>query len=127
MNLPPLVRTLLPALAGFLFYGGWGYFCNMSHGWQMGLQSGLVQGSFSFCVTIVFNLVMEFLYRRLEMRALTTVISIVSLVSMSYGVNWLAGTPEILPTIAPGALLGAVYVFNYVKLLEKNASKDAAA
>jgi len=113
------VRTFVPALAGFTAYGGWGYFCNMMHGWKMGLQSGFVQGSFSFCVTLLFNGVMEWLYHRIENQLVTSLVSMTGLVSLSYSINWVVGTPEILPTIAPGALFGSFYVFNYVKLLSK--------
>ena len=63
-------RTLLPSIAGFLGYGGWAFFCNLMHGVKMGVQSGLVQGSLSFSITLVFNGVMEFLYKRFKKQAL---------------------------------------------------------
>lgn len=113
------VRALLPAIAGFLGYGSWGYFCNMMYGWQMGLQSGLVQGSLSFTITLVFNGVMETIYRLVKRKALSIAISIISLVTVSYGVNNLTGTPEVIATIAPGVVIGAIYVFSYISTLAK--------
>ena len=81
----------------------------------MGLQSGLVQGSFSFVITLIFNSIMEFVFGQLKIVWLTAIISILGLIGSSYGINALAGTPEILSTIAPGAILGSFYVVSYVK------------
>ena len=112
-------RTFGPAFAGFLGYGGWGFFCNYTHGIQMGLQSGLVQGSFSFTITLIFNGVMEFVYKRLQLKFATIAISASALVGTSYLINFVAGTPNILATIAPGAVVGCFYIFGYVSNLAK--------
>ena len=111
-------RTFGPALAGFLAYGGWAFFCNYQTSLNAGFKAGLVQGSFSFLITIFFNGVMEYLYARWKSRYLISILCSGSLVMTSFSINWLAGTPNILPTIAPGALLGSIYVFGYVKGLE---------
>ena len=108
-------RTLLPAMAGFLGYGGWAFFCNLMHGVKMGVQSGLVQGSLSFSITLVFNGVMEFLYKRLKSKLWSIIITIIGFVSVSFAVNTLAGTPEVLATIAPGSIIGSFYVYTYIK------------
>ena len=89
----------------------------------MGLQSGLVQGGYSFVITLTYAVVMEWMYRKTQLQALTTGLCILILVGFSYGVNYLAGTPEILSTITPGAIFGSIYVFGYVKTLAK-ASKN---
>ena len=108
-------RTLLSAIAGFLGYGGWAFFCNLMHGVKMGLQSGLVQGSLSFSITLMLSGVMEFFYKRLRSKAWSVVIPIIGFVSVSYSVNTLAGTPEVLATIALGSIIDSFYVYTYIK------------
>lgn len=110
-------RTLLPAIAGFLGYGSWGVFCNISHGWEMGLQSGFVQGGLSFTITLVFNGVMEFIYRLLQHKTWSIIASVTGLIFVSFTVNTLAGTPEVIATIAPGSIIGSFYVYSYISNL----------
>lgn len=43
----------------------------------------------------------------------------IALYLSSWAVNFLAGTPNILLTILPGALLSSVYTFSYVGTLGK--------
>lgn len=115
-----LVRTLLPAIAGFLGYGGWAFFCNFRHGLEMGIQSGLVQGSISFVITLTSNFIMEAIYCLTGGKLVTRISAIVLIVGTSFGINVLAGTPEVLWTIAPGSIMGAIYVFGYVSTLSRS-------
>jgi len=117
-------RTLIPAVAGFLGYGSWGYFCNMGYGWEMGVQSGLVQGSLSFIITLVFNGVMESIYKASASKAWSTVITIMGLVLVSFTINTLAGTPEVIATIAPGSIIGSFYVHSYISNLAAVAKRN---
>jgi len=112
-----VARTFIPAIAGFIGYGSWGVFWNMSHGWEMGLQSGLVQGSLSFTITLVFNGFMEFVYKLLKHKAWSIMATIISLISVSFSVHTLAGTPEVIGTIAPGSVIGSFYVYSYISNL----------
>ena len=114
-----IVRSLTPALVGFIGYGGWALGCNLSHGLDMGLKSGFVQGTISFFITIVSNLLMETVYRFTGSRVITIVTSIFTFVGTSFTVNYIVGTPEILLTIAPGALIGSIYTISYVATLHK--------
>lgn len=118
------VRTLVPPVAGFLGYGSWGVLCNLAHGWEMGLRAGLVQGSLSFTITLVFNEGMEFIYKRLKNKLASILITCTGFISVSYMVNTLAGTPEVLATIAPGAVIGSVYVISYINGLAAIASRS---
>lgn len=117
-----LVRTFGPALLGFLAYGGWAFFCNISHGLKMGIQSGLVQGTLSFAITLVFNSLMELLFRKTNHKWPTIAITCVLFIGTSYWVNVWVGTPEVLWTIAPGAIFGSIYVFTYVTALARLAA-----
>jgi hypothetical protein len=51
--------------AGFVVYGGWGSWVNMSHGTQMGAVAGLIQGGYSFVLTFCMTIVMAYLMRML--------------------------------------------------------------
>lgn len=119
MGRSQIARSLAPAIGGFLAYGTWAFFCNLNHGQAMGVQSGLVQGSLSFTITLVSNFVMESIYRFCQNRFLAIIMTSLLIIGTSYSVNWLVGTPEILMTIAPGSIFGTIYVFTYVSALHK--------
>lgn len=123
MNLTPLQRSLISGIAGFLIYGGWALAVNVSHGLTMGLRAGALQGSYSFFLTLGMTLVMEHLMMRFSHLAARTVLTvfIVSAVafSVAYSIHWLNSTPEILLTILPGFLIGAIYSTIYVSGLQK--------
>lgn len=114
----PLQRSLISGVAGFIAYGGWGFWVNMSHGTEMGAMAGLIQGSYSFVLTLSMTMVMEHLMRILAgVRArpvITVVVVSVGTFAVAYSIQWLNSTPEILLTIIPGFLIGAVYSGVYV-------------
>jgi uncharacterized membrane protein AbrB (regulator of aidB expression) len=105
-------------VAAFTVYGGWAYSVNVQHGFSTGLSSGLVQGSYSFVLTLVTTLLMEYLLLTLSnfRRRLTLTILATCMVtfSIAYLIHWLAETPEILLTITPGFLIGIIYTTLYV-------------
>lgn len=119
----PLVRSLLAGLAGFVAYGGWAVLANWSHGETIAIKSGLVQGSYSFCLTWVMTLATEWLhglFLNLTYRVWRLMISICSvLFATAYSINYVAGTPEILMTIIPGFIIGSVYTLVYIMALER--------
>ena len=115
------VRSLLPAIAGFCAYGGWAYLANMSHGSQAAGTAAVVQGSYSFILTLSTTLVMERLYSAFhgqQQRVLKVIgATCLGLFLTAYGINWLANTPEILATILPGFLIGSAFTILYVRHL----------
>lgn len=118
-----LLRSFASALAGFVVYGGWAWWVNSAHGEAMGLRAGLIQGSYSFALTFGSTLLMEGLYARLRTsfapRALTIGSTGVLLLTVPIVIHMLAGTAEILLTIAPGFAIGMVYTTVYVLALAK--------
>lgn len=122
MTLNKLQRSVLSGIAGFLAYGGWAFWLNSSHGTEMGVSAGVLQGSYSFVLTLTMTLVMEHLmatFRAIPARgALTVALVSAATFSVAYSLQWLNGTPEILLTILPGFFIGAVYCTVYVMGLQ---------
>lgn len=117
----PIIRLLVPPVAGFLFYGCWAFWANWDHGQMVAAKAALVQGSYSFVITLSLALLVEWLYcllRPLRWRAWWVgVTACLLLYSTSWGINALAGTPNILLTILPGAAFSTVYAVIYVMAL----------
>ncbi len=90
----------------------------MKHGWQISLQAGLIQGSFSFAITLTLNSMLEAIYRRTLSKWFGFLACVLGQVGVATGIHHIAGTPEILPTIAPGAIIGSFYIYLYVNRLE---------
>ena len=120
--LTPLQRSLISAFSGFFFYGTWGVFVNWSHGVMTAVKAGIVQGSYSFVLTLCMTLLLEFVFK-LNNRIFnktqlinwsTIIICCVAVFSVSWGVNAAAGTPEILRTVILGYVIGSFYIITYV-------------
>ncbi|MGI9286647.1 MAG: hypothetical protein ACR2P1_14775 [Pseudomonadales bacterium] len=118
-----LARSIVSGLFGFLAYGGWAFYANYAHGVDAATKAAFTQGSYSFTVTLVMTLLMESLFRLLSNPALsfctTFFVTCTILYSSSWGINVLAGTPEILMTILPGIIIGTVYTFVYTLSLAR--------
>ena len=114
-------RGLFAAGLAFLFYGGWAYLVNSGHTQWIALRAGLVQGGYSFLLTLLTTALLEFLYRSLQSvrfrASLTLVICTAFLTGTGCLIHWLIGTPEILYTILPGFILGTAYAAAYVRAL----------
>lgn len=121
-RLKPYQRSLLSAFVGFVFYGAWAYWVNMSHGTVASVKAACVQGSYSFLLTFVMTMLIEFLYRSifaifnngLLIIWLTIALTCCLIFSTSWWVNVFAGTPEILETVILGYLIGGLYTVIYV-------------
>jgi len=120
-------RALISALAGFFGYGSWGFWVNMSHGWQTGLKAGLTQGSYSFVITLFYSVLIEWMYAKTGNKILTTIFCSLSVVVTSYSIHALVGTPEILATIAPGVVIGSFFVYGYTSVLAATVAKPEIA
>jgi hypothetical protein len=109
---------LLTAFAGFLGYGAWATLVNMEHGAAASIKAGFVQGSISFVLTFAVNFMIEWLYRifaNFRYRGILSVLfASLSLIVISFTINYFATTPNILLTILPGGILGSFYVYSYL-------------
>ena len=115
------IRLLLPPLAGFVFYGAWAYWVNMDFGVTAGAKAAFTQGSYSLVITLVLALLIEWLYSKLRLlhygHWIVGLIACLLMYSTSWGVNALAGTPNIPLTILPGATFSTVYTALYIVAL----------
>jgi hypothetical protein len=118
-----LVRLLMPALIGFIFYGGWAFWANSEYGLTMAFKAAFIQGSYSFTITLVLALKIEWLFLRFKSWPahlyLIGLISCSFLYLSSWSINYYAGTPNILLTILPGAAVSTVYTIIYIIGLNK--------
>ena len=136
------VRVWVPPIAGFLFYGGWALLANSGllsellpkemlinaagnteGGREAALLAGLTQGSYSFTVTLILALIVEWLFQRLSGWPLRSIwvfcVAFVVLVSTSAGVNIIAGTPNVVLTILPGLVVSSLYTLVYILALRR--------
>ncbi len=129
----PSMLALLSASFAFLFYGGWGYWVNIEYGHEMALAVLLAQGSYSFVLTLIMTLLIEFLYAgfvragessnwsQAKVSWSTIIVSCAIVFSGSWLVNVYAGTPEIFKTVVLGYLIGGIYTYGYVFGINKRA------
>ncbi|ODS23924.1 hypothetical protein AB835_06285 [Candidatus Endobugula sertula] len=117
------VRIWVPPTVGFLVYGCWALYINSSHGWMSAGKAAFTQGSYSFVVTLVLAVSVEWLFTRwLTVPLCSLWVFLVALTLLSFtstGLHILAGTPNVLWTILPGLSISAVYTLIYVVALNK--------
>lgn len=115
------LRILVPPLSGLLFYGAWAYWVNMDYGQAVGLKAAATQGGYSFIITLVLALFIEWLYRLLKavprFQYWVAALACLLLYATSWGLNFLMGTPNIFLTILPGAIISTIYTVFYVASL----------
>jgi hypothetical protein len=120
-----LRRSLLIAAGSFVAYGSWAAFANWAHGPRVYVVSGLTQASISFVVTATLALGMEAVFRRLRSGLLRFVVTALgpqsAVAALTAAAHWAVGTPEILMTMAPSLIVGAVFCLLYTAGLEARA------
>jgi len=123
-------RSILPSLAGFLFYGSWAFSVNVMHGLPAAIKAAIVQGTYSFFITLCMTLLIEVLFRFLRgilpsvwlASVLTVLFSCTPVFIGSWLVNAAAGTPEIFKTVILGYVIGFFFSTTYVIGLHKKRS-----
>jgi len=123
------VRILVPPLAGLLFYGIWAFWVNVEFGELAAFKAAATQGGYSFTITLLLAIVIEWLFKALKAVSLRQwwvgIIACTLLYSTSWGINVLTGTPNILLTILPGAAVSTIYTILYILTLSKIDRKDS--
>jgi hypothetical protein len=107
-NHPHPVYALVSALLAFALWGGWAYAINGGS-----LKAALIQGSASFVITLLMARTVTWLYRRMAggwlQLWLPASVTILLTGSGLATLHRLAGTPHILPTIAPALCVGFAF------------------
>jgi hypothetical protein len=121
-RLSPIQRSLFSAAAGFVFYGGWGYWINYSYGQMVAIKTACVQGGYSFLLTLCMTMLLEGIFRfNSKVLSATNLINWSTIViccaivfSGSWAINVAAGTPEVFRTVILGYIFGGFYSISYV-------------
>lgn len=116
-------RSLFSALSGLLFFGLWAFWVNYDFGWAAASKAALTQGGYSFTVTLSNTYLIEMLFRSISAPKLrfmgTVVMTSILICSLSWLINYLSGTPNIIMTILPGCFISTFYAFIYTVGLAK--------
>lgn len=111
-----LRSTPLHVAFGFLAMGAWAAFANRAHGPATLIGAFLVQGALSGTLTLLLKRGLEWGQARLAGlagRLIPPVVSCLSIAAVLTGAHALAGTPEILTTIALPWSVSTLYGFVY--------------
>lgn len=119
----PLTRSLLAGGLAAGVYGTWAYLANRYAGAAAAGLAALVQGSYSFALTVVLTGFIEMLVAALgrSAPALAGVVAIAAAVlfAVAFVLQWLAATPSILATILPGWIIGTAYAGAYTMSIRR--------
>ncbi|MGK3987104.1 hypothetical protein WME99_28955 [Sorangium sp. So ce136] len=107
---------LIGVLAGAI-YGLWAAYANWGHDLPHVARAVSAQFALSFCSTSFLTLVIELVLRR--GRSLPHLIFAATgphaaMVTLFMTVHWLSGTPNVLKTITPSAMIGLLFCIAYV-------------
>lgn len=109
--------------AGFLAMGGWAFFANRGHPMPAPLIATLVQGSISAVITLFLKRMIEAISARLS-GALAVIVPPLAAALLSVALlttlHGLAGTPEIVTTIAVPLAVSTGYALIYSIALRKS-------
>lgn len=108
--------TLAHVGFGFLAMGAWAVFANRNHPLPAALLAGLVQGTISGLLTLVLKKFLEWINAKLSGAAALLappLITAGSILAILVTAHRLAGTPEILATIAVPFSVSTAYAVIY--------------
>ena len=117
----PLTQNSLVHIGiAFLAMGGWAVFANRAHPWPQPLIAGVVQGALSGAITFVLKRMIERLaasFSGIAALVLPPLIAVALSLALLTSIHMLAGTPEILATIALPTSVTAIYSTIYTAAL----------
>ena len=112
--------SIVHVAVAFLAMGGWAVFANRAHAFPQPLVAGLVQGALSARITLVLKRMIEAIAARLDGIAalvLPPLVAVALSLAILTTIHTLAGTPEILATIALPVGVTALYSTLYAAAL----------
>ena len=123
-----LLRSTAAHVAfGVVAMGGWAAFANRGHGLATMALAFVVQGTLSGGLTLILKRWLEWSFAHAfaalspwPRRFLPPLISCLSIAAVLWTAHRLAGTPEILPTIAVPWSVSTLYAFVYTATLARD-------
>ena len=109
-------RSFTHVAAGFLAMGGWAIFANRAHPMPAPVIAGLVQGTLTAAITLGLKHILEALNHRLPGIAsllLPPVVACLVSLALLSTIHTLAGTPEVLKTLAVPTTVATLYAAAY--------------
>lgn len=103
----------------FFVYGGWAAWANHHHGFAVSLRSFGVQGLSSATTTLLMGGVIEALRARIgsgpARGMLSAVLATAAAICFHLSLHLVAGTPEIVRTVAPSVVVGFAFASAYAR------------
>ena len=111
------IESLLLALASAAFFIAWGLWVNWEYGFASRVQVACTQAAISFVATLglaeVLRRVASWVKGWRMPWLWTGVIGWLFMNSVVFSAHLLSGTPELLKTVIPGMITGALFSFGY--------------
>lgn len=109
-------NTWVHVAFGFVAMGAWAVFANRHHPIEQALLAGLVQGAISGVLTLVLKKFLEWFNAKLKgapALVLPPLVTATAILTILTAAHTLAGTPEILATIAVPFTVSTSYAILY--------------
>lgn len=112
-------RAQLVAVGAAWFWGSWGFWMNISHGWRIALMVGLTQGTLNFVTNLIGTHILEFFFFRFStqpwVQAPLAFFGTYSItLSVIFAAHLAVGTPELVLTLAPSISVSMVLTMIYI-------------
>ena len=106
----PLANAAIAGIA----YGAWAYIVNMDHDQDASIMAACMQGISSFIFTLIITSIALKLYIYCHDSKQGIIFgwigSVALLIIFPALLHYLVGTPDIIETVAPGIIIGSVYI-----------------
>ena len=130
MQLKKYGRSALMGILAGMIYGTWAVYANWGHDVAHVARAAATQFVLSFCSTSFLTLMIELVLAR-SRSAPNLVLAAVGphagMATLFIAIHTVAGTPNVLRTIAPSTVIGLVFCIVYVAKRSRAPQDDAAA
>ena len=118
MNLTKYLTPKVNAVIAALVYGSWAAFANYEHGLFAWSKAAIIQALYAFASTLSVSVLAQKIYEYFKgtWRALAFGFfgSFALMITIPFTIHWIAMTPDIIETIAPGPIIGSFYLMGFL-------------
>lgn len=129
-NRPGARESFIMAALASVFFIFWGVYINWDFGTGAIIQVGVTQGIISFISTFLSSDLLQRLYRTIKRfgwhGSANVPLGFFLINGSIFGAHFLAGTPRILPTMAPGLIVSVLFCSAYTYRLSVAFAKQEA-